>query len=70
MSQQYSEIKIPVVIVTGDEDKIVSPKENAYRLQNVIPGSQLIELKNTGHEIPQTHPDSIGAALRLIRVSG
>ncbi|HEY0349848.1 MAG TPA: alpha/beta hydrolase [Pyrinomonadaceae bacterium] len=66
MSQQYSDIKVPVVIITGDEDKIVSAKENAYRLQTVIPGSQLIKLKNTGHEIPQTHPESIYSALILI----
>jgi pimeloyl-ACP methyl ester carboxylesterase len=66
MSQRYSDIRIPVVIVTGDEDKIVSPKENAYRLQTVISGSQLIELKNAGHEIPQTHPESICSALMLI----
>ena len=69
MSKRYSEINIPVVIVTGDEDKIVSPKENAYRLQAAIPRSQLIELKDTGHEIPQTHPESIYAALTLISPS-
>ena len=66
MSKRYSDIKIPVVIVTGDQDKIVSPKENAYRLQAAIPQSRLIELKETGHEIPQTHPESIYAALTLI----
>jgi pimeloyl-ACP methyl ester carboxylesterase len=66
MSKRYSEINIPVVIVTGDEDKIVSPKENAYRLQVAICQSRLIKLKDTGHEIPQTRPESICAALRLI----
>ena len=69
MSKQYSDINIPVVIVTGDEDRIVSPKENAYRLQAAISQSQLIELKLTGHEIPQTHPESIYAALTLISKS-
>jgi len=69
MSKRYSEIKIPVVIVTGDEDKIVSPKDNAYRLQAAIPQSRLIELKETGHEIPQTHPESIYTALTLISSS-
>ncbi|MEY2396240.1 MAG: hypothetical protein QOF94_2585 [Acidobacteriaceae bacterium] len=69
MSKRYSEINIPVVIVTGDEDKIVSPKENAYRLQAAIPQSRLIELKETGHEIPQTHPESVYAALTLISSS-
>src|SRR5712672_2246673 len=69
MSKRYSDITIPVVIVTGDEDKIVSPKENAYRLQAAIPQSRLIELKETGHEIPQTHPESIYAAVTLISPS-
>ncbi len=69
MSKRYSEINIPAVIVTGDEDKIVSPQENAYRLQAAIPQSRLIELKNTGHEIPQTHPESINTALAFISES-
>ena len=69
MSKHYSEIRIPVVIVTGDADKIVSPKENAYRLQAAIPQSQLIALKDTGHEIPQTRPESVYAALTLISPS-
>src|SRR5258705_2757646 len=66
MSKRYSDLNIPVVIVTGDQDKIVSRTENAYRLQAAIPQSRLIELKETGHEIPQTHPESIYAALTLI----
>jgi len=65
-SQHYAEIVIPVVILTGDHDAIVSAKENAYRLKSVIPQAQLIEIKDTGHEIPQTHPESIASALRLI----
>jgi pimeloyl-ACP methyl ester carboxylesterase len=66
MCKRYSEISIPVVIVTGDSDKIVSRKENAFRLQAVIHQSRLIELKDTGHEIPQTRPESLSAAVRLI----
>ena len=66
MSQRYSEIRVPVVIVTGDKDKIVSANENAYRLHSKVAGSQLIELKNTGHEIPQTHPESIYSSVSLI----
>jgi pimeloyl-ACP methyl ester carboxylesterase len=65
-SQRYIEIDVPVVILTGDHDAIVSAKENAYRLKSAIPRAQLIEIKDTGHEIPQTHPESIAGALRLI----
>ena len=66
ISKRYSEISIPVVILTGDHDQIVSPRENAYRLKDSIANSQLVELKDTGHEIPQTHPESIDTALSLI----
>ena len=66
MKNRYGEIGVPVVIVTGDKDQIVSPIQNAYALHAMIPRSQLIEIKNAGHEIPLTHPESIATALGLI----
>lgn len=69
VSSHYSEISIPVVIVTGDRDKVVSAKHNAYRLKTSIAHAQLIELKNTGHQVPQTHPESIFNAVTLISKS-
>jgi len=65
-SKHYSDIRIPVVIVTGDHDKVVSAKDNAYRLKTTVAQSQLIELKNTGHQVPQTHPESILNAVSLV----
>ena len=67
LSKYYAGIDIPVVILTGDHDEIVSAKENAFRLKAVLARAQLIEIKDAGHEIPQTHPESIGSALSLIR---
>lgn len=69
LSKRYSEIHVPVIIVTGDTDKIVSPQANAYRLKGAISQSKLVELKHTGHEIPQTDPQSIRTALALISTS-
>jgi pimeloyl-ACP methyl ester carboxylesterase len=66
MSKRYPEINIPVVIVTGDKDKIVSPSENAYALHSAIAQSRLIEIKDTGHELPLTHPEILDTALRVI----
>jgi len=66
VSRHYSEITLPVVIVTGDHDRVVSAQQNAYRLKTSIAHSQLIELKNTGHQVPQTHPESIFNAVTLI----
>jgi len=69
ISQYYAQINIPVVIVTGDQDKIVSPERNAYHLKATIAQAQLLELKNTGHQIPQTHPESVSDAVTLISKS-
>src|SRR5262249_8820454 len=66
-SKRYSEITVPVVILNGDHGQIVSATENAYRLNSTIANSQLVELKDSGHEIPQTRPESISSALSLIR---
>lgn len=66
MSKHYGELRLPVMIVTGDSDRIVSPKENAYRLRAAIPQARLLELKGTGHEIPLTSPESVYVALKLI----
>lgn len=63
ISKHYPDIRIPVAIVTGDHDRVVPAKHNAYRLKRSIAQSQLIELKNTGHQVPQTHPESIYNAL-------
>src|SRR5499426_1655671 len=69
MSKHYGELRMPVVIVTGDQDQIVSPKENAYRLKERIPQAQLVELKGVGHEIPLTRPESVYGALKLISIA-
>jgi len=66
MSKRYGELRMSVVIVTGDQDQVVSPKENAYRLKEAIPQAQIVELKGAGHEIPLTRPGSVYSALKLI----
>ena len=69
LSARYPDIRLPVIIVTGDSDKVVTPEANAYRLKAAIPQSQLLVLKHTGHEIPQTDPQSIRTALTMISTS-
>jgi len=58
-SPRYDEIVVPVSIVTGDADLIVSEKENAERLHETLPKSRFVVLPKTGHQIPFTHPQSI-----------
>jgi pimeloyl-ACP methyl ester carboxylesterase len=58
-SPRYSEIILPVSILTGDSDLIVSEKDNAERLHQALPKSHLIVLPKTGHEIPFTRSQAV-----------
>ncbi|XP_031249100.1 uncharacterized protein LOC116137323 isoform X2 [Pistacia vera] len=48
LAKRLHEISCPVLIVTGDTDRIV-PSWNAERLSQAIPGSSLELIKNCGH---------------------
>jgi pimeloyl-ACP methyl ester carboxylesterase len=63
LSQYYCDIEMPVVIVTGSADRLLDPNEHAYPLQKVIRNSKLIVLPETGHQLPQTQPDAVIAAI-------
>ena len=65
LSARYAEIQLPVVIVTGDSDRLLKPEEQADRLHRTIRGSELIRLPQTGHQIPQTHPESVIEAIEM-----
>jgi pimeloyl-ACP methyl ester carboxylesterase len=73
-SPRYSELSVPVSILTGDSDLIVSEKEQAERLHQALPKSHLIVLPKTGHQIPFTRPqavvDEIERVQRLSRFRG
>jgi len=60
---RYSDIRVPVVIVTGDSDLIVPAKENAHRLYEALPHAELVVLEKTGHQIPFTRPDAVVDAI-------
>lgn len=65
-TSRYSEIRVPTVILTGDSDLIVPAQENAYRLHEALPHSELVVLKKTGHQIPFTRSDAVVGAIDSI----
>jgi pimeloyl-ACP methyl ester carboxylesterase len=73
-SPRYPEIDVPVAILAGDSDLIVSEKEQAELLHKALPKSNLTVLPKTGHQIPYTRPqavlDEIERVQRLSRDRG
>jgi len=60
---RYSEIQVPIAIVTGDSDLIVPSEENAHRLSRTLPKSRLKVLPGTGHQIAFTRPQAVMDAI-------
>lgn len=65
LSQRYSDIEMPAVIVTGSADLLLEPKKHAYRLHQTIKNSKLVVLPATGHQLPQTRPDAVIEAIEV-----
>ena len=70
LSARYSELRVPLAIVTGDSDLIVSAQANAHRLHKSLPHSRLHVLKQTGHQIPFTQPEAVVAAVHSLNGNG
>jgi pimeloyl-ACP methyl ester carboxylesterase len=66
LSERYSDIEMPVVIVTGSADRLLDPNEHAYPLQKTIRNSKLIVLPETGHQLPQTQPTAVISAINQV----
>jgi pimeloyl-ACP methyl ester carboxylesterase len=60
----YRALKIPAVIVTGEGDRLVDPKQSA-RLHSDIGHSRLNRIPRTGHMVHQTATRRIMAAIDL-----
>jgi pimeloyl-ACP methyl ester carboxylesterase len=58
-----SQIRVPTLIVVGDQDS-VTPPAVARGMRDRIAGSQLVEIANAGHMTPLEAPEAVNAAIR------
>ncbi|KAK9682727.1 hypothetical protein RND81_10G092200 [Saponaria officinalis] len=58
LQKKLHEIKCPVLIVTGDNDRLV-PSWNSVRLSRAIPGSQVEIISKCGHLPQEEKPDEL-----------
>jgi pimeloyl-ACP methyl ester carboxylesterase len=56
-------IKVPTLILRGSESDIFAP-QTAQRMQELIPGSRLVEIPGAGHAIPAEAPEAFEKAVR------
>src|SRR3954470_23867058 len=62
-SDQYANLKMPVVIVAGDEDRIIDIDAQSTRLHRDVPQSRFHRVPGTGHMIHQTATRAVMSAI-------
>lgn len=67
MSRRYGEIRVPVRIVTGKADTVVSPKLHSQALAAEIPGARLVLLDGVGHQPHHIAPGAVIEAIDAVR---
>jgi pimeloyl-ACP methyl ester carboxylesterase len=62
----YPQIRVPTVVVTGDRDRVVSPRVHARATAAAIPNAELIVLPGVGHMPHHAAPERVVAAIRRL----
>ncbi|WP_207476133.1 alpha/beta fold hydrolase [Arenibaculum pallidiluteum] len=67
LEARYGELRLPVVIVAGTDDRIATFEHHAARLHEAIPGSELRALGGRGHMLHHYESDEIVDAIDTVR---
>jgi pimeloyl-ACP methyl ester carboxylesterase len=67
LSRRYHELKMPVIIMAGNDDRFVNAKRHSARLHQEIPQSELTLTPGAGHMIHQLVPEQVMSAIDQAR---
>lgn len=65
-SQRYPDFKPPLIILTGTDDRVVSPDRHARALKAQLPGATLIEVPGVGHMPHHAAPAAVIDAIERL----
>jgi pimeloyl-ACP methyl ester carboxylesterase len=60
---RYTDLRSPMIIITGDRDTMVSPEINARALAATVPRAKLVFLPGVGHMPHHAAPEAVIAAI-------
>ena len=66
LARRYAELKVPVKILAGTQDRVVNPGHNSERLDERLADSELQLEPGVGHMTHYAHPDKVMAAIDAI----
>jgi pimeloyl-ACP methyl ester carboxylesterase len=64
---RYPEIKIPVALMTGDSDSVVSPSIHSVQLAQTLPNARIDVLQSVGHLPHEASPERFEKLLDWVR---
>ena len=65
-SDEYPKLKMPIVIVAGEEDRLVDIDAQSARLHSDIPQSKFHRIPGNGHMVHQTATDDVMCAINEV----
>jgi pimeloyl-ACP methyl ester carboxylesterase len=66
LSKRYAELKVPSVVLAGEQDKIVDAAHNSERLGERLPMGRLELVPGVGHMTHYAYPEKVMAAIDAI----
>jgi pimeloyl-ACP methyl ester carboxylesterase len=67
---RYRDLRIPVVVASGDRDAIVAPRLHTMAFAVALPGAKLVLLPGVGHMPHHAEPERIVAEIEALIASG
>lgn len=66
IQSRYAELSMPVAIVVGGADRMVTPNDHSMRLKEDLPSAELIVATGTGHMVHHSAPEKVVAAVEAV----
>jgi pimeloyl-ACP methyl ester carboxylesterase len=63
---KYADLKMPVVIIAGEDDRLIDIDKQSARLHSDVPQSRFHRVSGNGHMIQQTATDKVMAAIEEV----
>ena len=64
LRNQYADLKMPVVIIAGEQDRLIDIDTQSARLHSELSQSKFHRVPGNGHMIQQTATDQVMLAIR------
>lgn len=66
MRRHHGELALPIVIVAGEQDRLIAPAWHSGRLMDRLPQARLHLVPGSGHMVHHSDPEAVLAAIREV----